>query len=183
MFFLIYLHPYKANPTTHTMSNYCKINIFVEIKLTTIFAHISKIIIRVYTIPSPRMYRKKDVAKKYFNCTPSERAAFEAGIKLGTVYHQFVGTPLSLENVDTLEKAIEESIKVQPFVKNAKVKIDRGRIKRRQGFYKYLTLHGDMLEIELEVQYEDKIAVCRLEYMKDIDYPLMYIKEMREEGD
>jgi hypothetical protein len=32
-----------------------------------------------------------DVADSYFSCTDSERAAFEAGIKLGTVYHQFVG--------------------------------------------------------------------------------------------
>ncbi len=127
------------------------------------------------------MYRKKDIAKKYFKCSPSERAAFEAGIKLGTVYHQFVGTPLSLENVDTLERAIEESIKVQPFVKDARVKIDRRRIKKRQGFYKYLTLHGDMLDIDLEVQYENKIAVCKLEYIKEFDYPLMYIKEIKDE--
>ena len=128
-------------------------------------------------------YWKKDRAKKYFKCSSSERAAFEAGIKLGTVYHQFVGTPLSLKNVDALEKAIEESIKVQPFVKSARVKIDRNRIKKRQGFYKYLTLHGDMLDIDLEVQYEDKIAVCKLQYIEELDYPLMYIQEIREAGD
>ncbi len=122
---------------------------------------------------------KKDRAKKYFNCTPSERAAFEAGIKLGSVYHQFVGTPLSLENVDYLEKAIEESMKVQPFVKDARVRIDRTKIKKKQGFYKYLTLHGEMLDIELEVQYEDRVAICKLEYVEELDYPLMYIKEIR----
>ncbi len=122
---------------------------------------------------------KKDRAKKYFNCTPSERAAFEAGIKLGSVYHQFVGTPLSLENVDYLERAIEESMKVQPFVKDAKVRIDRTKIRKKQGFYKYLTLHGEMLDIELEVQYEDKVAVCKLEYVEELDYPLMYIMEIR----
>ena len=122
---------------------------------------------------------KKDIAKKYFKCTASERAAFEAGVKLGTIYHQFVGTPLSLENVEYLEKAIEESIKVQPFVKSVKVRIDRSRITKKQGFYKYLTLHGDMLDIDLEVQYEDKIAICKLEYIQEMDYPLMYIKEIR----
>ena len=122
---------------------------------------------------------KVDQAKKYFNCSSSERAAFEAGIKLGTVYHQFVGTPLSLENVDALEKAMEASLKVQPFVVDAKVRIDRSRIKKKSGFYKYLTLSGDMLNVELTVQYENKIAVCKLEYVKDMDYPLMYIKEIR----
>jgi len=127
----------------------------------------------------PERAFKKDKAKKYFNCTSAERAAFEAGIKLGAIYHQFVGTPLSLENVEYLEKAIEESVKVQPFVKNARVRINRERIRKKQGFYKYLTLRGEMLDVELEVQYEDKIAVCRLEYIEELDYPLMYIKEIR----
>jgi len=122
---------------------------------------------------------KSDRARNYFNCTVSERASFEAGIKLGSVYHQFVGTPLSLENVEYLERAIEESMKVQPFVKDVHVRIDRSRITKKQGFYKYLTLHGDMLNIDLEVQYEDKVAVCKLEYVKELDYPLMYIKKIR----
>ncbi len=125
--------------------------------------------------------KREDRAKKYFKCNAAERAAFEAGIKLGSIYHQFVGTPISLENVEYLEKAIEESVKVQPFVKSAKVRIDRTKIKKKQGFYKYLTLHGEMLNIELEVQYEDKIAVCKLEYVEELDYPLMYIKEIRSE--
>ncbi len=125
--------------------------------------------------------QKEDKAKKYFNCTASERAAFEAGIKMGTIYHQFVGTPLSMENVEYLERAIEESVKVQPFVKDVKVRIDRTRIRKKSGFYKYLTLRGEMLNIELEVQYEDKIAICKLEYVEDMNYPLMYIKEIRSE--
>ncbi len=122
---------------------------------------------------------KEDRAKKYFNCTASERAAFEAGIKLGTVYHQFVGTPISLDNVDALERAIEASLKVQPFVVDAKVRINREGMGRKGGFYKYLTLTGDMLDVELVVQYEDRVAICRLEYIEEMDYPLMYIKEIR----
>ena len=123
--------------------------------------------------------QKKDIAKTYFNCNASERAAFEAGIKMGTIYHQFVGTPISLDNVEYLERAIEESVKVQPFVKSVHVHIDRTRITKKKGFYKYLTLHGDMLDIDLEVQYENKIAVCYLKYIDKFDYPLMYIKEIR----
>ena len=124
--------------------------------------------------------KRKDIAKKYFRCTNAERAAFEAGIKLGTVYHQFVGTPLSLENVDSLEKAMEASLKVQPLVKDARVRIDRNRITKKSGFYKYLTLEGSMLDVELEVQYEDKLAICKLEYVEDMKYPLMYIKEIKD---
>ncbi len=127
--------------------------------------------------------KKRDVAKKYFNCTNAERAAFEAGIKLGTIYHQFIGTPLSLENVEALEKAMEASLKVQPFVKDARVRIDRRRITKKSGFYKYLTLEGSMLDVDLEVQYEDKVAICKLEYVEEMDYPLMYIKEIRDCGE
>ena len=36
--------------------------------------------------------KREDLADKYFNCSLRERVVFEAGIKLGTIYHQFVGT-------------------------------------------------------------------------------------------
>lgn len=121
----------------------------------------------------------QDPARKYFKCTDSERAVFEAGIKLGTIYHQFVGTPLSSDNVDVLEKSIEESIRVQPFVKSVKVRIRRDRIKKKKGLYKYLTLTGDMLDVELVVEYNGVEAVCYLKYIEDMNYPLMYVGEIR----
>ena len=120
-----------------------------------------------------------DPAKKYFNCSDSERAVFEAGIKLGTIYHQFVGTPLSAENVDLLEKSIEESVRVQPFVKDVKVKIRRERIKKKKGVYKYLTLTGDLLDVELLVEYNGVQALCYLKYIEEMTYPLMYVSEVK----
>ncbi|MEL9998601.1 MAG: dihydroneopterin aldolase family protein [Thermoplasmata archaeon] len=120
-----------------------------------------------------------DPAKKYFNCSDSERAVFEAGIKLGTIYHQFVGTPLSAENVDLLEKSIEESVRVQPFVKDVKVKIRRERIKKKKGVYKYLTLTGDLLDVELLVEYNGVQALCYLKYIEEMNYPLMYVSEVK----
>ncbi|MFH0966806.1 MAG: dihydroneopterin aldolase family protein, partial [Methanobacteriota archaeon] len=36
-----------------------------------------------------------------------ERAAFEAGIKLGALYHQWVGTPVSRESANSLKLAME----------------------------------------------------------------------------
>ena len=32
-----------------------------------------------------------------------ERAGFEAGIKLGALYHQWVGTPISQDSAESLE--------------------------------------------------------------------------------
>ncbi|MGC8992171.1 MAG: dihydroneopterin aldolase family protein [Thermoplasmata archaeon] len=122
-----------------------------------------------------------DPASKYFNCNDRERAVFEAGIKLGTIYHQFIGTPVSASNIDILEKAIEESIKIQPFVYDVKVKIDRQIIKKKKGIYKYKTLTGDMLNIELKIKYNNVIAVCKMEYIKEMNYPLMYVVDIKED--
>ena len=57
--------------------------------------------------------------------TNREIAAFEAGIKLGALYHQFVGSPVSPKTADSLERAIEESISLQPYVRSVDVRIDR----------------------------------------------------------
>ncbi|MEM3512911.1 MAG: dihydroneopterin aldolase family protein, partial [Thermoplasmata archaeon] len=87
-----------------------------------------------------------DRAKKYFNCNARERACFEAGIKLATVYHQFVGTPVSMENVESLEKAIENGVRIQPFVKDVKVQIRKEKLRTKRDEYDYLTLTGSMLQ-------------------------------------
>lgn len=38
-----------------------------------------------------------------FVCSHRERAMFEAGIKMGTIYHQFTGIPVNLNTVSELE--------------------------------------------------------------------------------
>jgi hypothetical protein len=118
----------------------------------------------------------RDPASKFFNCTDRERAIFEAGIKLGTIYHQYVGAPLNLSNVESLEKAIEESAMVQPFVEEAHVKIDKEIISKKQGVYKYITLAGEMLNVTIVIKYNDENITARLRYVPEIDYPLMYVE-------
>lgn len=119
-----------------------------------------------------------DVADKYFKCTDSERAAFEAGIKLGTVYHQFVGAPISKTNVEVLEKSIAEGARVQPFVKDAHVKIDRSRLREKSTEFDYLTLTGDMLDVELTIRFREIEVICEMKHIEEMDYPLMYVKEV-----
>ncbi|BAB59891.1 hypothetical protein [Thermoplasma volcanium GSS1] len=119
----------------------------------------------------------KDPAAHYFKCTSRERAIFEAGIKLGTVYHQYVGIPLNQSNISSLEKAIRDSIMVQPFVVEAEVKIDPNVNNKKPGVYKYLTLSGEMLDVMVKVDYEGSVVKARLRYVPEMDYPLMYIEE------
>ncbi len=119
----------------------------------------------------------KDPAVQYFKCTPRERAIFEAGIKLGTVYHQYVGIPLNQTSVASLENAIRESIMVQPFVTDASVRINIYANNKRPGVYKYLTLSGEMLDVSIKVKYEDSEVSAHLKYVEEMDYPLMYLDE------
>jgi hypothetical protein len=119
-------------------------------------------------------------ADRFFSCTDSERAAFEAGIKMGTIYHQFVGVPLSVQNVGTLEKAIESGSRVQPFVEDVRVKIDRTKLKDKRGQYDYVSLTGDMLDVTLVVKYKTARVRASMKLIKEMNYPLMFIEEIEK---
>ena len=113
--------------------------------------------------------------KRYFkNLTDRERAVFEGGITLGALFHQFVGTPVSKDSKESLEKAIEEAMKNQPCVYDIKVRIkDAGE--------RYVSLDGRMLDVDLKIKINKTIAHLKLEYIPELDYPLMYVKDIKEE--
>lgn len=124
--------------------------------------------------------KMEDEAEKYFDCTDEERAAFELGIKLGALFHQFIGAPVSSKNIDILERAIEKTTERQAFVKKAEIKIIPKELDKRVDteFYDYTTLSGDMLQAKVIIEYKGIMAVGRLKYIEDLDYPLMYINSL-----
>ncbi len=103
--------------------------------------------------------------------TNKEIAAFEAGIKLGVLYHQFVGSPVSSKTADSLERAIEESISLQPYVRSVDVRIDRRMLV--ENAFGYGELEGRMIFAEVEIDYRGETVRARLEYDPDKNYPLM----------
>lgn len=117
----------------------------------------------------------RDSTRAYFAGTDRDRAAFEAGIKLGSILHQFIGVPLTRGNAGTLENAIEAALRVQPLVQDARVRIDRKRLRIR-GPYRYGVLTEDLLNIEVTVRVRDSTALGVLRYVPELDYPLMYLK-------
>jgi Uncharacterized protein conserved in archaea len=117
-----------------------------------------------------------DEASSYFHCTDRERAIFEAGIKLGSIYHQYVGVPMNQSNIEAIEHAIQQSVMVQPFVSSATVSIDRSMVKRSTGQYKYVTLKGEMLKVTIDVKYKEESVRARMEYVEKLDYPLMFLE-------
>lgn len=129
--------------------------------------------------PSSEMASKREeLAAKYFNCSEAERAVFEAGIKLGTIYHQFVGTPVASANVEILEKAIEDGVRVQPFVKDVRVRISREALRRKKDEFDYQTLTGNMLNVELTVSVGGTVVVAAMDFKEDLRYPLMYVRSV-----
>ncbi len=102
-----------------------------------------------------------------------EVAAFEAGIKLGALFHQFVGIPVSFDNVELIEKAIESCVKLQPYVKEVEVKIDREKLKERLSGFNYCSLSGEMLYAKVKTAVEGHEATAVLEWDEEMKYPLM----------
>ena len=91
------------------------------------------------------------------------------------MFHQFIGVPISLDNVELLEKAMESCIKLQPYVISAKVKIDREKLKKKLSSYGYTTLDGEMLYAEVIVKVEDEIVKATLRWDENKKYPIMEV--------
>ncbi|HVP24936.1 MAG TPA: dihydroneopterin aldolase family protein [Methanomicrobiales archaeon] len=101
--------------------------------------------------------------------TDRERAAFEAGIKLGALYHQWVGAPVSRETAESLEKAIEGSVALQPAVQQVRVTLDRDLMSPNA--FGYSELAGLMFDVELVTRVGK--ARCTATLSRSEDYPLM----------
>lgn len=121
---------------------------------------------------------REEQAASYFRCTDRERATFEAGIKLAAVYHQFIGAPVSTSNAESLERAIEEGVKVQPFVESVEVRIRRDKLRMKRNEYDYQSLTGEMLDMRVEIRIGNVRTVGEMRYLEDIKYPLMYVSSI-----
>lgn len=114
----------------------------------------------------------------------SEQAAFEAGIKFGTLYHQFVGTPVSPASADSLSRAIEESIENQPFCRSVDVTIHKDRLRDEiqsgpdeDGGYTELT--GRFMTVELAVERDGTVIDASMQ-LDDDGYPLMSLDDVEK---
>ncbi|MGP6219952.1 dihydroneopterin aldolase family protein [Caldiplasma sukawensis] len=110
--------------------------------------------------------------KKYFKCNPEERAAFELGIKLSTIHHQFIGMPFRNSSRYEVAKLIEESISSQPYVEYVKVEI----LESEENGYGYSTIDHKNLKAEVRINYNGIIRVGKLSWIGELSYPLMYME-------
>jgi len=105
--------------------------------------------------------------------TDPEQACFEAGIKFGSLYHQFAGTPVSPASAASLAAAIEESIENQPHCEQATVEMDTDALAAEiaDGSATYTELTGRFMEVKLRIEREGCVVVA--EMAMENGYPLM----------
>lgn len=123
-----------------------------------------------------------DPAAKYFSpkITCRERAAFEAGIAIGTLIHQFTGIPIkNKEDVVILERAIERSLLAQPYREKVIVKINLDR-DYSDNPYDYTTLKSRFIDAVIVIRYNECRVKARVRYIPELDYTLGYIEDIEE---
>jgi hypothetical protein len=105
-----------------------------------------------------------------------DQAVFEAGIKLGALYHQWVGTPISRKSAASVESAIEQAVILQPFVEEITVSLDRNLM--TENMFGYSELTGLMFEVDIVTRVG--FTYCRARLAPHDGYPLMQITECHE---
>ena len=117
--------------------------------------------------------------EKYFkNISKRERTIFEGAITMGAIFHQFIGTPVSLKTVNILEKAIEDAMTLQPCIKNVQVRINRNEVEKVENNYDYVSLTVEMLDVRVFSEFEGYKAIIRMEFIEELKYPLMYVEKV-----
>ena len=78
---------------------------------------------------------------------------------------------MSLKTAAGLEEAMQESISMQPYVKEVRVSINRQMLK--DNFFGYGELEGRMIIAEVQIDYEGEVVIARLVFDAEKNYPLM----------
>ena len=113
--------------------------------------------------------------------TRREALLFEAGIKLGGVFHQYLGTPVSPRTASHLARTVEHAVGLQPYVRSVRVRIDPrlgGPVGTGRFAYRYLT--PAMMRVEVTLSDGPVEVVATLAQREDLRYPLMSVSAVRE---
>ncbi|MFB6362393.1 MAG: dihydroneopterin aldolase family protein [Halobacteriales archaeon] len=109
--------------------------------------------------------------------TTRDTACFEAGVKFGSLYHQFAGTPVSPESAPALGRAMEAAIENQPHCRSVTVSMREGALEADlDPVHGYTELSGQHFEAEVVVEYQGVVAVARMSMSEG--YPLMELESV-----
>jgi dihydroneopterin aldolase len=124
--------------------------------------------------PGPRELHPASLSRR-------EALLFEAGVKLGGVFHQYLGTPVSPATAVSLARTIGRAVRLQPYVRTAVVRIDADRGGRRgRGPFGYRYLTAEMLTVEVTLSDGTVTVRARLAHRPRLRYPLMTVESVTE---
>ena len=111
--------------------------------------------------------------------TDAELACFEAGVKFGTLYHQFAGTPLSTTSAESLSRAMETAIENQPHCRSVEVSPRMEAIEQAlaEQSASYTEWTGLFSEVRMDIEYAGVEVETTM--AMDGDYPLMTVDGIR----
>src|SRR5271170_6782081 len=112
-----------------------------------------------------------------------EALLFEAGVKLGGVFHQYLGIPVSPRTAAGIARTIERAVALQPYVVDVRAKVDPrrgGPLGRGRFAYRYLT--AEMLDVTVRLRDGPEEVEARLAHRPDLRSPLMSVVRVRRAG-
>jgi dihydroneopterin aldolase len=105
-----------------------------------------------------------------------EALLFEAGVKLGGVFHQYLGMPVAASTAAGVARTIERAVALQPFVTRVRVRIDpRAGGPVGRGRFAYAYLRAEMLDVTVRLRDGPDEVEARLAHRPDLRYPLMRV--------
>ncbi len=109
-----------------------------------------------------------------------EALLFEAGVKLGGIFHQYLGIPVTPRTAPGLARTIERAVSLQPFVVSVRATIDprRGGPMGR-GRFAYRYLNPEMIEVPVLPRDGPEAVEARFAHRADLRYPLMSVIRVR----
>ena len=132
---------------------------------------------------TPRPRRSPNAAPRSETLSSRETLLFEAGIKLGGVFHQYFGMPVSPATAAGLARTIERAVALQPYVASVRVAIDPtagGPVGRGRFAYRYLS--PPMLDVTVVLADRGTSVEARLAHEPRLRYPLMRVVRVRAAG-
>jgi len=114
--------------------------------------------------------------------TERERACFEAGIKLGAIFHSILGFPVKNDQdaINAMQEGFIASFKAQPYVEDLEIKIELNADERytKRHEFDYTIVKDYMIRVNLSLKYKEVHIDARIDWIPELEYPLMYIKKI-----
>ena len=87
---------------------------------------------------------------------------------------------MNKDSKGSLEKAMEESLNLQPAIEKVEVKIRFDKLEESMTEFDYTSLTGDMLDVKIHTKVDKATAIIRIEFIEELNYPLMYVEDIKD---